>query len=363
MGVSFIHMGDTHFGKKFRFGNKSDLYGKDKRADVWLTFDKIIATAEKNKIDLLLIAGDLFDSRETDINDIRRVSRAFRSLSHTQVVIIGGNHDFYSEGDLYALVQWPDNVVILKTGELEAVWFPELNVHVYGMSWIRNSYREPPFDTAITLNPDTVNLLLLHGDALNSGSEYMPLDVTLWQDFDYIALGHIHQHQFLTDNAAYCGSPEALDFGEEGDHGIIVGQIKDNGCETTFIQTQHRRYVQEHFHLMSDIGEREIKEKFLKLDIEDNRMNNYYRVSVDGYIDPTVDFEALKRELERSFYYLEIIDENLEIDLDIDLLYSENKNNIVGTFIEKMREKEDSRIHRKAMVFGLSELLKEKVLL
>lgn len=363
MSVSFIHMGDTHFGKNFRFGNKSDVYGKDKRADIWLTFEKIIATAEKNRIDLLLVAGDLFDSQEADIDDILRVSRAFRSLTHTQVIIIGGNHDYYNERTLYALVQWPDNVVILKTGEMEAIWFPELNVQVYGMSWIRNTYREPPFNTNITLDPNITNILLLHGDAINQTSEYMPLDLSQWQDFDYIALGHVHQHQFLGENAAYCGSPEALDFGEEGDHGIVVGQFKDSGCEKTFIQTQHRHYVNAQLNLMSDMSEGQIKEKILNLDTDENRMNNYYRVQIDGYLDPTIDFEAIKRELERSFYYLEILDEGLDIDLDIDLLYAENKDNIVGTYIEKIRERDDTSVSRKAMIFGLSELLKEKVLL
>jgi len=114
---------------------------------------------------------------------------------------------------------------------------------------------------------------------------------------------------------------------------------------------------------MSDMSEGEIKEKILNLDTEENRMNNYYRVQINGYLDPTIDFEAIKGELERSFYYLEILDENLEIDLDIDLLYAENKGNIVGTYIEKIREREDTSVNRKALIFGLSELLKEKVLL
>ena len=96
MKVSFIHTGDLHMGRQFHFNRRGDIYGKNKRLDLWETFEKILNTAEKNQIDLLLIAGDLFDSDEVDIMEIERVAEKFSRLTTTRVVICAGNHDCYS---------------------------------------------------------------------------------------------------------------------------------------------------------------------------------------------------------------------------------------------------------------------------
>ena len=61
----------------------------------------------------------------------------------------------------------------------------------------------------------------------------MPLDKNYLDQlgFDYIALGHIHKPIIISDNMAYCGSPEPLDFGEIGEHGIIQGIIEGRGLK------------------------------------------------------------------------------------------------------------------------------------
>ncbi|MEG2419638.1 MAG: DNA repair exonuclease [Eubacterium sp.] len=110
MKVSFIHTGDLHLGRQFHFKRNGDVFGSNKRTDLWRTFDKILNTAEKNQIDLLLIAGDLFDSDEIEMSEINRAADKFSKLSMTKVVILAGNHDYYSSVALYGLVDWPDNL-------------------------------------------------------------------------------------------------------------------------------------------------------------------------------------------------------------------------------------------------------------
>ena len=106
-----------------------------------------------------------------------------------------------------------------------------------------------------------------------------------------------------------------------------------------------------------------IKDRILACDTEENRMKNYYRVTLKGYVDPEVSVDWLKDELQPSFYYFELNDKELEIDLDIDLLLKENRDNMIGKFIQEMLLEEASPITKKALYYGLEGILKEKVIL
>ncbi|MEF9918148.1 MAG: DNA repair exonuclease [Eubacterium sp.] len=363
MKVSFIHTGDLHMGRQFHFNCRGDIYGKNKRLDLWETFEKILNTAEKNQIDLLLISGDLFDSDEVDMMEIGRVAEKLGKLSKTHVVISAGNHDCYSSVALYGLVDWPENVTLFKRGKLESVYFKDLETEVYGMSWIKKNYSEMPFSTNIGVNPDCNNILMLHGDAYNAQSDYMPINLSQLVGFDYIALGHIHKQEYLSETVAYCGSPEGLSFGEDGEHGVIVGKIKDHNCTSAFVPIEKRRYFNLEIEITPDMTLDNIKDLVLSCDSEENRMINYYRITLKGYRDQDVSVEWLKEELQNAFYYLEVNDEKLDIDLDIDLLLKENRNNIIGKFIQEILLETEGNVSKKALYYGLEGILKEKVII
>lgn len=359
MSVSFIHTGDLHLGRLFHFNQRGSVFGKEKRLDLWETFEKILNTAEKNQIDLLLISGDLFDSAEVDLTEVQRVAEWFKRLEHTQIVMICGNHDRYSDYSLYGLVDWPDNVTLFKEDRLASVYIESLNTEIYGMSWTKGSYTEMPF-TFPALNPDHENILMLHGDAYAKDSDYLPVSVKQLEDFDYVALGHIHKSEYLTEKAAYCGSPESLSFGEIGDHGIIFGIISEHRCQSRFISTQKRQYRNVRIEIRSDMSLDDVKAAVLSCDDEANRMTNYYRFYLEGYRDPNFSLEWLKEELNRCFYYYEIIDDDLQIDLDVDLLLAQNKNNLIGRFIQEIRREDDTPMAKKALYYGLECIMKEK---
>ncbi|MEG0377560.1 MAG: DNA repair exonuclease [Eubacterium sp.] len=361
--VSFIHTGDLHMGRQFHFNSKGDIYGKNKRLDLWETFEKILNTAEKNKINLLLISGDLFDSDEVDMIEVERVAEKFGRLTQTHVVISAGNHDSYSSVSLYGLIDWPENVTLFKTGKLESVSFPDLETEVYGMSWIKKNYSELPFCPNIPLDPSRNNIMMLHGDAYAKRTEYLPIQISDFKGFDYLALGHIHKPDILTKTAAYCGSPEGLNFGEGGTHGVIVGQIKDHECISQFVPIQKREYIDLSLEVSPEMSFDGIKEAILSCDTEEKRKINYYRIHLKGYRDPGISMDWLEDELRGSFYYFELDDKELEIDLDIELLLKENRDNIIGKFIQEILREDKNALSKKALYYGLEGILKEKVIL
>lgn len=359
MKVTFIHTGDIHLGRQFHFFDGKGEIGNNKRTDLWNTFEKILNTAEKNKIHFLLISGDFFDSDEIDIATLKRVAQRFGGLSMTQVVICPGNHDYYHPFSLYGLIEWPENVTIFQSGKLEEKDFPELGTVIYGVGWIKDTYNDCPFKEHLDLKEETNNILMLHGDAYDTTSDYMPLDISDYNYFDYVALGHIHKSDFMTNRVAYCGSPEPLSFKDEGDHGVIVGQVENHRCSAHFISTQNRKFITKTVAVDPDMTMDDLERVCLHVALDDERFKNYYRIRLEGYYDTSISMDWLREELGHRFYYLEIDDSALEPDFDIDSILEDNKDNVIGRFIQEMRRNGSDPIAKKALYYGLEGILRE----
>lgn len=362
MKISFIHTGDLHLGRQFHFENDVHEYGASRRMDLWQTFDKIINTAEKNHINFLLISGDLFDSEDTPLSEVKAAAERFSRLSTTQVVICPGNHDYYDDNHLYGLIDWPDNVSIFKKDEMTSFYFPETGTRIFGIGWTKDTYRQLPYSGAhLDLKEEDNNILMLHADAYHDKSNYMPVDVGDYAYFDYIALGHVHKGAFISKRAAYCGCPEPLSFKDDGDQSVIVGQIDRHRLNTQPVLTRKRRFITATVAIDSDMTIDDIRRKCKAIDSDKERMRNFYRIRLTGYRDTLISVAALSEELSHLFYYVELDDSDLAPDLDIDRMLAENQHNVVGQFIQEMRRHQDDPIAKKALYYGLEGFLQKGI--
>ena len=231
--MRIIHTGDVHLD------TFSDARSSSYRH--WHTFQRLISYANEHQADLLLICGDLFHHQPSDIQ-LREADRLFRSLDHTQVVIIAGNHDFLSPGCPMATYPWCDHVTLLPTGQDSYVTFSDLNTAVHGFSY--DSYRliQPSYCPVSPPNDGMHHILMLHG----GDADHLSLDLHLLADsaYDYIALGHIHKPRiFPGDRMAYCGSPEPLDHTETGNHGFMQISLQNKLIDLSFVPFSHTRYI------------------------------------------------------------------------------------------------------------------------
>lgn len=358
--IKFIHTGDVHLGLKFNnvsFEREKAIY---RRNEIWNTFERIIEHAKEKEVDFLFIAGDLFEESYFTIGDITRVRDNFSSIENVNIIISAGNHDYRGRKSLYDKIQWPNNVTIFGGQAIEKKEFEDLNTTIYGYSWDTNLIYENNLlqDLGKIVDKSKNNILVLHGDISNN-SDYLPLSLQDLNNLnmDYIALGHIHKPQILSSNIAYCGCPEPLDFGEEGERGIIEGTIIDKKVDIKFVPFSKRKFI------VTDI---ELRENMSYLDIINNikniplgnRENDFYRINLKGYINKNIDIENIKRDLKDSFYHLEIIN-NTIWDYDLEQLEIENKENIIYHYITTMREKGiDDPVVKRALYLGLEVLLK-----
>ncbi len=363
--INFIHTGDLHLGSQFRSASFQGSIGKSRRFELWETFKRIINRANENSVDFLFIAGDIFEEDFFNLGDIKRVRNIFGDLDNTNVIISTGNHDTLKVNSLYNLIEWPENVYIFSSDNLEKICFDNLNTTVWGFSWEKKEYKTSNFLKFKELDLDKINVLLIHGDILSKDSVYLPLDKSMLtkMGFDYIALGHIHKPQFISENICYCGSPEPLDFGETGTHGIIEGTIEKSQVNKKLIDFSQRQFLIENIRIDSLMSYDEIIENILNCDKYENRMKNLYRILLTGVIDRDInlDIKDLESCLSDEFYYIEIID-NTVLDYDLERLKKDNKDNVIGIFIEEMEKKGlEDPVVREALYIGLKALLREKV--
>ncbi|NLY85676.1 MAG: DNA repair exonuclease [Tissierellia bacterium] len=357
--IRFIHTGDIHLGLKFNNVSFDREKAIARRREIWNTFERIIQYAKEKEVDFLFIAGDLFEEAYFTIGDITRVRDNFKSIENVNIIISAGNHDYRGRKSLYDRIQWSSNVTIFGGQAIGKKDFPDLNTVVYGYSWeTKEIYDKELFKNFIDIDNTKNNILVLHGD-ISHNSNYLPLSLQELKDLnmDYIALGHIHKPQILADNIAYCGCPEPLDFGEEGERGIIEGTIINKRVDIKFLPFSRRKFIVTEIEVNENMNYLEIVERIKNIP-EGNRDKDFYRITLKGYISRSIDMANIIKDLEESFYHIELIDKTIW-DYDLESLEEENKDNIIYHYIRTMKEKGlDDPVVKRALYLGLEVLLK-----
>ncbi len=345
--MKFIHIADVHLGASPDSGK---AYSEHRPKELWETFRKTIEICEKERMDFLFIAGDLFH-RQPLRKDLKEVDFLFSTLSHTKVVLIAGNHDYMKKDCFYRNFPWSENVYPLFGQNMEYVEFDEFNLAVYGFSYYAKEIKEERYSVKAPGYQET-EILLAHG----GDEKHIPIrkEVLERSGFDYIALGHIHKPQILLENkAAYPGALEPIDKNDVGEHGYIRGEITRTGVKIEFVPFASRQYI----HLKISVDERmtngSLKE-FVKREIEKQGIHNIFKIILVGERDVDIQFETEGLDVYNNI--LEVIDETFPA-FDYEKLYYENKENLIGYFIESIGKCEKDSVEFLALQEGIRALL------
>jgi exonuclease SbcD len=251
--MRILHTSDWHVGKV--------LKGRSRHEEHIRVLAQVVEIARAEQPDVVIVAGDLYDTAAPTADATRVVTRALSALQRTgaQVVAIGGNHD--NGAALDALRPWADaaGVVLrgsvgsdpddlLVTGETaggerwQLVTLPFLSqryairaAEMYDLTAAetQQTYADHIARLIARLSerfadPGVVNLLTAHvtivGASTGGGEReahtvmgYAVPATVFPPNAHYVALGHLHRAQQVIAPcpARYCGSPLAIDFGEE----------------------------------------------------------------------------------------------------------------------------------------------------
>jgi DNA repair exonuclease SbcCD nuclease subunit len=237
--MKLVHIADTHLGlaQFSRLDPDSGMNLREKQ--IYDNFLAAIDVIIQKKPDVLVHAGDLFDTVKPRTRAYTTVLDALTRLHEAGIplVIVTGNHSMvktrYTTSPLAVLGYHPAEIHAAYSFRYEQVEIGDTVFHL-----IPNMLRVEDYRTAydtIELAPGRNNVLVTHGLAtaikdkrLATVAEH-ELDSTILSDtFDYIALGHYHNQSQITTNAWYSGSTEYLTYGEIRDEkgGLVVDPAK-----------------------------------------------------------------------------------------------------------------------------------------
>lgn len=261
--MKFIHTSDWHLGRQFHNVSLLD--------DQQAVLDQLIQYIENNPVDAVVVAGDIYDRSVPPTIAIELLNKVVKRICgelNTPMILISGNHDgaerlgFGSEqmknAGLHIISNFEDMLtpVVIETESAGKVAF-------YGMPYndpeqVRFAYQEPvsTHDQAHKLlaekiteqfQPEQCNVLVSHcfvDGAIESESE-RPLSIggsdrvshEHFLNFDYVALGHLHQPQKKGEEyIRYSGSLMKYSFGEQNQKkGFTLVEIDQNG----FVSAEH----------------------------------------------------------------------------------------------------------------------------
>ncbi len=350
--MRFIHIADVHIGVK---PDRGRVWSDARAEEIWESFVDIVNTCEREKIDLLLIAGDLFHSTPT-IQQLKSVDYQLRKLTVTKTVIIAGNHDYIEENSPWEQYQFESDTVLMPRDRATHAYIEDLNVCITGYSYGREQYTERVLERLRPGREGAYNIMLGHG----GDKTHMPFskEHLARLGFDYIALGHIHKPAHILKNKmAFSGSLEPIDYTETGRRGYILGEVAEDGVtRIRWIPHNVRSYVNMSIELSPDYSNAEISD-IVEQEICRVGKQNIYRILLKGSV--ASDLEVNLSGLTRRYNINEIID-HTETEYDINDLISGNENNLLGRYIRALSEEdstEDEEIRSKALKYGVEALL------
>ena len=250
--MKFVHLSDLHIGK--RVNEYSMLEDQD------YIFTKILNIIDAEKPDAVFIAGDVYDKSIPSAEAVQMFDDFLTRLAkrNLQVFIISGNHDSPERMSFGSRLMDQSGIHISQVynGQIEPFALEDEHgvVNVYMLPFVKPVHVKRFSDESIesytdalrvaiaemNVNQSERNILITHQfvtGAMRSDSEDVSVggsdnvDVSVFDSFDYVALGHIHSPQNCTsERVRYCGTPLKYSFSEAKDNkSVTVVELAEKG--------------------------------------------------------------------------------------------------------------------------------------
>ena len=292
--MRFLHTADLHIGKRV---NEFSML-----EDQEYILRQILKTADKEQVEAVLIAGDVYDKQVPSAEAVRLFDWFLTQLNSRKlpVFVIGGNHDsverlsfgaqIMEESGVYLTQSYDGKVVPVRLEDeygsvnlwmlpflkpaMVKRFFPEQDIVTY----------QDALETVIgnmELNREERNLLIAHQfvtGAVTGGSEdsvevfvggVENVDASVFADFDYVALGHIHRAQSAGgEQIRYSGTPLKYSFSEiRHEKSVTIAELKEKGSLT--VHQEPLKPLHDMREIRGSYEELVLRENYQGTDLED----------------------------------------------------------------------------------------------
>lgn len=238
--MKIIHLADLHIGKRVNEFSMID--------DQKYILNQILEIIDKEKPDAVIIAGDVYDKQVPSIEAVELLDSFISDISKrkTTTFIISGNHDSAERLAFGSSLMAMGKIYIspVYNGKISKYTLKNdfVSANFYLLPFVKPSHVKRFFPDKkiesytdaikvvidnLKLDTSEINILIAHQfvtGASRTESEEISVggldnvDASVFEDFDYVALGHIHRPQKIgTERIRYCGTPLKYSFSEVND--------------------------------------------------------------------------------------------------------------------------------------------------
>lgn len=332
--IKILHAADLHLDSPFEglpAGKASVRRGEQREL-----LSRLAELTAREKLDLVLLSGDLLDSGNTYFETGEELIRSLGSMG-VPVFIAPGNHDYYSEKSPYARLTLPENVHLFTSQQIECVELPEFGARVYGAAFTDN--RSPALleDFSAPKTDGVLNIMCIHGEFGAKDSIYDPIseEQLAASGMDYVALGHIHKASGLRRASgtwySWPGCPEGRGFDELGEKTVNIVELSDDECSLRTVSVASRKYE------ILDVNVTGSDPLLaVHTQLTDETVKDVYRIILSGEVDAAPDLNRLRRSLEEFFFELQLRDNTR---LKQSVWEAAGDGSLRGLFLMKLRAK------------------------
>jgi DNA repair exonuclease SbcCD nuclease subunit len=335
--MKILHLADTHLGYTAYNKLDPDTGINQREQDVYNTFEHFVDYALESKPDLILHAGDLFDTVRPSNRAIAHCLEQLLRLSREgiPIVLISGNHStprLRETGSVFRLMEHLEHVYPVYKGVYEQVKVPQCHgVIIHALPHATSE--EVMKENLEAFKPEAsaeLNIGLLHGAVtgvreFKSGefNEQTIASGYLKPSFDYIALGHYHEFVEVEKNAYYSGSAEKLSFNEVAHtkKGFIELELEKGKLELKYVELTARPMVELPRLDCSELTNVNLSDEIVKRIEASSPEGKIIRIKIENISSAefhSLDFSRIRKTAKDALHF-----EQINNVLNEDLVYSQ----------------------------------------
>ena len=361
--MKIIHCSDLHLDSKMK-SNLDSMKARERRDEILRTYQNMVEYAAENDVEIIIIAGDMFDKKNITVKAKNVVLDSIFSHPEIDFIYLKGNHDEASF--ILDLEEIPSNLKLFTNTGWTSYRYGKIVIS--GIEFGNLSNYE--IYNTLMLNKNDINIVTLHGQEVKydqkDKAEIINIQSLKNKNIDYLALGHVHRfkQERIDNRGIYCysGCLEGRGFDECGEKGFVLLDINEEKqkIESKFIPFAGRHLYEINVDITGTSTTLEVEEKIDNM-IEKIEKEALIKIVLIGKVELNSerDIKYLEKKYKNMFYFAKIYDETT---LKIDYMTYENDASLKGEFIRLvLKQNLSEEEKRKIITTGIKALTGEEV--
>lgn len=210
LAVKILHCADIHLDSSLRT-NLTAEQAAVRNNEILLTFKDMVEYGRREGVKIVLIAGDLFDTKLRSPKTLQVLADCIHSNSDIDFLYLRGNHD---DGEKIPELEALSNFRVFERG---------ICTYRYGRVCVTGVTELSMFDY-LKLSSSDINIVAFHGEVSKK-------DMLSGHNIDYVAAGHIHRHTVseIDERGVFCysGCLEPRGFDECAQTGFVIAETNE----------------------------------------------------------------------------------------------------------------------------------------